>query len=196
MTSPYNFIVTPEEDKRFNNTVGGVIVNVWLSHEDGRHINRIGVVDNAPIYNNTSAKEGDTVLVQHNTFRNWLGNAGNMQFGSLLDEGKYFCPPSHIFAYYDGEEWYSTNDWIFLTPEVYTHDTTLVVGDALRPDRGTVALPIDPKFDLDYEVGDEVIIKFDQFIPVSIGFMDYYRVRPKDILCINERPRRNKEEAN
>lgn len=191
--SPYNFILEPEDDKRFlNRSEEGLVMNVWLSHEDGRFINRVGNVMKAPLYNTTSAKKGDRVVVQHNTFRNWLGNSGKMMFGSLLDEGKFFCPPDHVFAYESEGEWYSTNEWIFLTPEVYTHDTTLIVGDALRPDRGTIALPIDPRFESEYKVGDEVILKFDKFIPVNIGNEAYYRVRPKDILLLNDRKRSQK----
>lgn len=195
--SPYKFVLEPEDDKRFlNRSEGGLLLNMWLTSDDGRFINRVGNVINSPILNKTSAKEDDKVVVQHHTFRNWIKQGGGINFGSMLDDGKYFCDADSVFAYEKDGEWFSTNGWLFLTPETYTHDTTLIVGDALRPDRGTVALPMDPKFETDYKVGDSVIIKFDMFIPVNIGDKAYYRIRPTDILMHEKRSHNNKTSTN
>lgn len=71
MKSPNYFIITPKDNKRYNNTkkVGDVDLVISNSIEDGHDTNREGVVVETPIGYQGDVKKGDTLIVHHNTFR-------------------------------------------------------------------------------------------------------------------------------
>ena len=71
MRSPYNFIVTPLKNKRYDNIkdIGDVEFITSVSKEDHKTSNRFAKVVALPIHYNGPIKEGDTLLVHHNVFK-------------------------------------------------------------------------------------------------------------------------------
>lgn len=187
ISSIHSFIVTPEEGKVYKNStvIDGkdFILNTHLNGDDKDLLQHIGDVLHSPLNNYTSCKEGDRVFVQHNTFRVWSDQEGNLQHGKILSEGEYFVRPDHVFAFHNGKEWISTNNWIFLHAEPFKHDDVLESRETFRPDRGVIAFEQDPEGnDTTLNVGDNVIFKTGNRVTCTIDGKTYLRVRNKDIL--------------
>ena len=140
------FILKPENDQLINNVTesGLYLHNQMGDEEEGRYLNRVGIVIQVPLNNNTSIKEGDRVIVQHNTFRKWLDYGGDLKHSNVLDDGSYFVDPTLIYAYERDNQWYSTRAWIFIDPSVSKKDGILKSYEEIRPDKGTIAFKQDP----------------------------------------------------
>ena len=70
MRSPYNFIVTPLKDRRYDNIkeIGNTQFITSVSEEDHDSSNRLATVVALPIDYMGPVKIGDTLLVHHNVF--------------------------------------------------------------------------------------------------------------------------------
>lgn len=181
--SAFNFIVTPKDGKLLNDTTeSGIILHTMMGADDGRFLNRLADVEVAPTVNPTSAKDGDKLLVSHNTFRKWQDYGGELYHSNMIEEGKYFVKPSGVYAYNRDGEWFSTNGWIFVDP--VNHEYKKLKGkETLRPDKGTITFKIDPLYDTgEVEVGDFVTFRAGKFVTTIIDGKTYYRIMAKHIL--------------
>ena len=191
-TSIYDFILTPENDVVYKNKIevgdNELILNTHIGVNDKDLLQIQGKVVNAPLYNRLSVKEGDRVIVQHNTFRVWSDRTGQIQHGSILEDGQYFVSNDLIFAYDSGDGWISTGGWVFLKPEEFQKDGVLKSEKTYRPDKGIIAFEQDPYFkDETLQVGDDIHFRTGKRVTTSIDGETYFRVRIKDILLNNDR---------
>lgn len=186
-TSIFNFILEPENNVVYKNTVSvgdkELIMNTHLNGNDKNLLQMQGKVLNAPLYNKTSVRDGYRVHVQHNTFRPWTDQFGEMQHGNIISDGEYFATPDLIHAYNDGDEWYSTNGWIFLKPIMYSKEGDIESLEVPRPDKGVIAFKQDPLVeDTTLNIGDKVTFISGKRVTTTVDGETYMRVRQSDIL--------------
>lgn len=75
MKSPLYFIIRPLRNAEYINKLdSGLIVNTSI--EDHEYTQRMAVVSMTPMNYEGEIKEGDTVILHHNTFRTQLDNQG------------------------------------------------------------------------------------------------------------------------
>ena len=74
MRSPYCFIVTPVDDRRYDNLkdIAGMKFITSVSEEDHTASNRFATVVETPINYNGPIVKGDTLLVHHNVFKFYM----------------------------------------------------------------------------------------------------------------------------
>lgn len=181
--SIHNYIVTPENDKEYNNTTeSGLILNSSINSEDAQYINRIGVVNTIPFHKYSSVKVGDRIVVQHNSFRNTTDMDGILKRGKLLGDGQYFIRPDHVYAYHSNV-WRATSKWVFVIPINHKHDGVLESQEERRPDQGIVAFEQDPLYPKEgISVGDHITFVTGRKVTTVIDGETYYRINYKDIL--------------
>jgi hypothetical protein len=120
MKSPYNFIIKPYNDRRYDNIrkYGDVDFVISSSQEDHTVSNRIGVVVSVPTYYNGPIKSGDHVVVHHNVFKFYYDMKGNQKssWHHLFDD--YFIIESdQLYMYKDPEgDWMSPYPYCFVRP--------------------------------------------------------------------------------
>ena len=83
MKSPTDFIVTPVNNRRYNNTkkIGGIDFIVSSSQEDHKFSNREAIVIETPLGYTGPIKKGDTLLVHHNVFKYYNDMYGRQKSG-------------------------------------------------------------------------------------------------------------------
>ena len=190
-TSIFKFIAEPENGKVYKNSfkIDGkdFVLNTHLDGKDKDLLQCQGVVLHAPLKNPLSVQDGDRIVVQHNTFRVWTDIEGKTNHGTIVNDGEYMIDPSLVYAYNRGKEWYSTGDWIYLTPEKFKMKGIIESRETIRPDRGTVAFKQDAKFeDSTLKVGDKVTFVQGRKVTSTIDGETYLRVRKRDILLTHE----------
>lgn len=194
------FVLRPTGDNAYNDTIDidgkDFKLKNMITHEDGSLINRQAKVINVPIGTLTSAKVGDEVYIQHNTFRHQLGAIGNITMGKMIGDGNYFLNDKEVFAYNDGSEWKSTNSWIFLEPIKFIKGGAFTSHEVLRPDKGVIAFSQDPRWrDDTLEVNDLVTFREGKRVTSEIDGKTYFRIRQRDILLNHGKSSRDKIES-
>tara|TARA_R110002110_G_scaffold21847_1_gene85971 strand:+ start:2195 stop:2764 length:570 start_codon:yes stop_codon:yes gene_type:complete len=117
--SPFNFIVKPEEGRRYSNTrkVGGIDLIVSTSEEDASASNRKGVVVEVPVGYTGPIKRGDTLLVHHNVFKFYNDIKGRRKSGkSFFRDDLFFVDAEQFFLYKSGGEWHAHDRYCFVKP--------------------------------------------------------------------------------
>ena len=118
MKAPYNFVVTPKNN-RYNNIkqLGEqeLIVNTEIfSHQ---YTSREAIVLALPIAIHTDIKVGDTVIVHHNVFRRWHNVKGiEKNSASYFDEKTYIISEDQIFLYKQDNVWKPIHGYCFVKP--------------------------------------------------------------------------------
>lgn len=113
------YLVTPDGE-RYNNVkkIEGkeIIVNTTMDETDFKHTNRVGIVTGCPRREGI-LKEGDKVIVHHNSFRKWYNVKGNLKdSANFIKEGTFSIGVDQIFAYDRGDGWVSLEDFCFIKP--------------------------------------------------------------------------------
>ena len=108
MKSPYCFIVTPVNDRRYDNQkeIGGVNFITSVSEEDHTASNRFAIVVETPIGYKGPIKKGDTLLVHHNVFKFYNDMKGQRRSGkSFFKDDLFFVDTEQFFMWHDGDKW-------------------------------------------------------------------------------------------
>ena len=119
MRSPYLFITTPLDNKRYNNTkkIGDVDFIISSSEENHEASNRFAEVVATPITYNGPIKPGHKILVHHNVFKFYNDMQGRRKSGkSFFMENKFFIEPDQFYMYHDGKEWNTHGKYCFVKP--------------------------------------------------------------------------------
>lgn len=120
MRSLHCFIVEPKDGKRYDNTkeLGGKEFVTSSSQEDHAVTNRIAVVGKIPIIYNGPIKEGDEIIVHHNTFRIYHDMKGREKSSaSHLFDNKFMIQQSELYAYRTlGKDWKAVAPFCFVEP--------------------------------------------------------------------------------
>tara|TARA_R110000868_G_scaffold77684_1_gene222303 strand:- start:2554 stop:3117 length:564 start_codon:yes stop_codon:yes gene_type:complete len=158
MKSPFYFMVTPVDGRRYNNTknLSGTDIVVSTSEEDHKFSNRFAEVIETPLGYNGPIETGDTLLVHHNAFKFYNDIKGNRRSGkSFFKDDIFFIETEQFFLYKKGAEWHTYDRYCFVAPipsvDYYIKKTFLN-----EPLRGIMRYPNDYLISQGVSAGDHI----------------------------------------
>ena len=119
MKSPTQFIVSPINKKRYNNSkqIGGKDIIISTSQEDFKFSNREGEVIEVPLNYKGEIKKGDTLLVHHNVFKYYYDMKGRQRSGkSFLKDDYFLIDEEQFFLYKKNNKWHTHDRYCFVKP--------------------------------------------------------------------------------
>jgi|TARA_R100000664_G_C2737941_1_gene126980 hypothetical protein len=119
MKSPSQFIVSPLNKRRYNNSkkIGGKDIIVSTSQEDVSFSNREAEVIELPLNYKGEIKKGDTLLVHHNVFKYYYDMRGRQKSGkSFLKDDYFLVDMEQFFLYKQNNEWKTYGRYCFVKP--------------------------------------------------------------------------------
>jgi hypothetical protein len=119
MKSPFAFIVTPIEGKRYSNTkqVGGIDLIISTSTEDHQYSQREAKVVELPLDYKGPIQVGDFLLVHHNVFKYYNDIKGKQQSGkSYFKDNLFFVENEQYYAYKNNDVWNAVDRYCFVEP--------------------------------------------------------------------------------
>ena len=119
MKSLTQFIVTPINDRRYNNSkkIGGKDIIISTSQEDFTASNREAKVIECPVNYNGDVRKGDILLVHHNVFKYYYDMRGRQKSGKSFLKDNYFLVDSEqFFLYKRNNKWHTYNRYCFVKP--------------------------------------------------------------------------------
>ena len=140
MRSPFSFIVTPVNDRRYDNVtdIGGVEFITSVSQEDHTSSNRFAEVVSVPLNYKGEIKKGDTLLVHHNVFKFYNDMYGRIKSGkSFFKENLFFIDDDQFFLYKRKDIWKSHGKYCFIKP-LLVEDSYLKKSSKYEPLKGTI----------------------------------------------------------
>ena len=119
MRTVYDFLVSPVDNNRYNNTkkVGDkeLILNTEVFNH--QHVNREAVVISTPCAYKTDIKVGDKVIVHHNVFRRTHNMKGlEVNSRSYYKQNQYFISPEQMYMHNSDGSWKALPGWCFVKP--------------------------------------------------------------------------------
>lgn len=185
MKSPYNFIVKPLGDT-YNNTkdISGVKLVINTSMESAKHVNRIGIVAETPIYYNGDILPGDKVIIHHNVFRKYYDMKGRQTHSpEYFSDGVYIINPDRIYMYNRDDEWKSNDDYCFIRPIDRVQDSLLHSTDKEESHKGVLVYPSKYQSEkLGLNKGDVIAFKKNSEYAFDIEDEKLYRMRETDVV--------------
>lgn len=186
MRSPYNFIVTPFKDRRYDNTkkIGDTEFITSVSEEDHESSNRLATVVSLPIDYNGPVKEGDTLLVHHNVFKFYNDMKGIQQSGrSFLKDNLFLIDYEQFFLYKQKNQWRAYGKYCFVKPAPLK-DSYIFKGGNEEPLFGTIKYINQELLDLGVKVGDKISFTPDSEYPFTVDDEKLYRMFTNNITMI------------
>ncbi len=119
MQSPFQFIVKPCNNKRYENTkkIGDIDFVVSSSEEDHKASNRYAEVISTPIDYKGEIEKGDILLVHHNVFKYYNDIKGRRKSGkSFFKDNLFFLDNDQYFMYKKNGEWNAHDRYCFISP--------------------------------------------------------------------------------
>lgn len=121
MVSPFDFIIRPKDDTKYNREkkIGDKTLITSTSIENAKDVNRFGIVVEVPLSYNGDIKIGDEVVIHHNIFRDYYGYDGKIKHSaSYLFDNLYLVDESQIYLYKgsDDSDWKTNLDYCFVKP--------------------------------------------------------------------------------
>ena len=178
MRSPHQFIVTPINGKRYNNTkeVGGVDLIVSTSEEDYRFSNRDAEVVATPLSYSGPIKKGDTLLVHHNVFKFYNDMKGRRQSGkSFLKEDLFLVDADQFYMYKKDGVWNTYDRYCFVKPSA-VEDSHIFKPFSEEPLVGEVVYPNEYLLSKGVKAGDVISFKPDSEYEFNIDGEKLYRM--------------------
>jgi len=178
MKSIYQFIVSPVNNKRYNNTkkVGDVDLVISTSEENHTTSNREATVIETPINYKGPIEKGDTLLVHHNVFKFYNDMYGKRQSGrSFLKENVFLIDSEQFFAYKKDGEWNGYDRYCFLKP-VPVEESYIYKPFSTEPLMGEVVIINQGLKDKGVKVGDKVCYKPNQEYQFKVDDQTLYRL--------------------
>ncbi len=186
MRSPYNFIVTPSQDRRYSNIkdIGDTEFITSVSEEDHESSNRFATVVSLPINYNGPIKEGDTLLVHHNVFKFYNDIKGRQKSGrSFLKDNLFLIDYEQFFLYKQDNEWKAYGKYCFIKPAPL-QESYIFKGGNEEPLFGTIKYINQELLDLGVNVGDKISFTPDSEYPFTIDDEKLYRMFTNNITMI------------
>ena len=119
MKSPFCFIVTPYNNRRYDNIkyYGEQKFFTSTSEEDHTVSTRFATVVETPINYIGEVKKGDTLVVHHNVFKYYNDIYGRQKSGrSWLKDDLFLVDPEQFYLYKQNDEWKSHGKYCFIKP--------------------------------------------------------------------------------
>ena len=167
MKSPYSFIVSPKNGRRYDNIkkYGNKNFITSSSEEDHSSSNRFAVVVSTPINYNGPIKKGDTLLVHHNVFKFYNDMYGNRKSGKSKSE------------------WIGHDKYCFIKP-LESKDGYLKKSSKYEPLTGTVKYINQDLLDKGVKVGDVVLYQPDSEYEFLVDDELLYRMFTDNITVV------------
>ena len=159
MKSPNQFIVTPVNDRRYDNTkaIAGTDLILNTSEESASFSNREAKVISTPIYYKGPVKEGDTILVHHNVFKFYNDMYGRRQSGkSYLQENLFLVDYDQFFLYKHKDKWIGHDKYCFVKPSKIK-ESFIKKSGSIEPLVGTIKYINKELINLGLKEGDEIV---------------------------------------
>lgn len=185
MKSTFYFLVTPVDGKEFS-FVGKEGLILSSNIEDYKSTQRLAKVVGLCGVDDMGLKEGDIVVVHHNTFRSYYDMKGRTKKSANFVKDKiYYVEPERIYMYIrDGEE-KVFGQYSFVKPVKKESEGFQVSTRIEKELVGEVAL-IDDWFSREFSVntGDFITFTRDSEYEFKINDEKYYRVPTKNIVAV------------
>lgn len=185
MKSPFYFIVTPYNGRRYDNVKntkeGELITSV--SEDDYTSSNRFAVVSSTPIGYSGDIKEGDILLVHHNVFKFYYDMRGVRRSDrSFFKDDIFFVDKDQFFLYKkpDGE-WKTHDRYCFVKgiPPVKSHIMSFSREESLM---GEMIYPNDKMLNMGVKRGDIVAFPPKSTYEFRIDGQILYRVYDSHVI--------------
>ncbi len=122
-----SFVISPLNGEKFINTkeVNGKTLIINTSIENAKDVNRFAVVKSIPLNYNGNVKVGDTILVQHNVFRDYYDAQGLIRTSDWhIKDDLYYVQPELAYMIIRGDEKIAIDDFCFIKP-IFSEDRLL-----------------------------------------------------------------------
>ena len=185
MKSPYNFIVTPLNNRRYDNVknVSGVDLITSVSQEDHISSNRLAKVISLPINYKGPVEEGDTLLVHHNVFKFYYDMQGRQKSGrSFLKDNLFLIDNEQFFLYKRDDNWMAHSKYCFIKPIQAKDSAYFKTGE--EPLIGIVKYINKELLNLGVSVGDEISFTPDSEYEFTVDDEKLYRMLTNNITMI------------
>lgn len=178
MKSPYCFIVTPVDDRRYDNIkeISGINFITSVSEEDHTASNRFAIVVETPINYNGPIKKGDTLLVHHNVFKFYNDMKGRQKSGrSYLKDNLFLVDNDQFFMYKQNNKWNAWGKYCFVKP-VPIKESYIFKPGGEEPLFGVMKYINQELLDLGVKEGDQVSFVPESEYPFFIDGEKLYRM--------------------
>ena len=185
MRSPFNFIVKPYNERRYDNIkkIGEVDFVTSVSKEDHTVANRFGIVQELPLNYTGPIKKGDILLVHHNVFKFYYDMKGREKSGrSFFKDDLFFVDSSQFFLYKHKNQWHAYDKYCFVKP-VSAKDS-LIKKNGEEPLVGIMKYINKDLKQLGVKEGDEISFQPDSEYPITIEGEKLYRMYTENITLI------------
>lgn len=186
MRSPYCFIVTPVDGRRYDNmkAMGDVNFITSVSEEDHTVSNRFAIVKETPISYNGPIKKGDTLLVHHNVFKFYNDIKGRQKSGrSYLKDDLFLVDPDQFFMYKQNNNWHAWGKYCFVKP-IPIKDSYIFKPGGEEPLFGVMKYINKELKDLGVKKGDEISFVPGSEYPFIVDGEKLYRMFTSQITLI------------
>jgi len=186
MQSPYNFIVTPINNRRYDNTknINGIDFITSTSQEDHKTSNRFAEVISLPIDYKGEVKIGDILLVHHNVFKFYYDMYGREKSGrSFLKDNLFLIDSDQFFLYKQNGEWNAHSKYCFIKP-IELEKSYIYKGGNEEPLIGTVRYINKELKDLGVKEGDKISFTPDSEYEFNVEGEKLYRMFTNNITMI------------
>lgn len=191
MQSPNQFIVTPANNRRYDNVkkIEGLEIILDASEESASFSNREAVVLSTPINYTGPIVEGDTLLVHHNVFKYYNDMHGRRQSGkSFFKDNKFFIDETQYYMYKNNSKWYAVEPFCFVAPLPAT-ETYIYKPFSDEPLMGVMEYTCSSIEKHGIKKGDIVTFTPDSEYEFRFNEQKLYRIRSKNIIAYE--PTRN-----
>jgi len=186
MKSPYCFIVTPVDDRRYDNIkeISGIKFITSVSEEDHTASNRFAIVVETPIHYSGPIKKGDTLLVHHNVFKFYNDMKGRQKSGrSYLKDNLFLVDNDQFFMYKQNNKWHAWGKYCFVKP-VSIKESYIFKPGGEEPLFGVMKYINEELLDLGVKEGDQVSFVPESEYPFFIDGEKLYRMFTSHITFI------------
>lgn len=186
MRSPYNFIVSPLNNKRYDNTkkIGDKEFITSVSQEDHTVSNRLAKVISTPISYTGEIEPGDVLLVHHNVFKFYYDMQGRQKSGrSYLKDNLFLIDNEQFFLYKKKDTWKAHSKYCFVKPAPLK-DSYIFKGGNEEPLFGTIKYINQELIELGVKEGDEISFTPDSEYEFTIEGEKLYRMFTNNITMI------------
>ncbi len=186
MKSIYQFIVSPVNNKRYNNTkqIGDVDFVISTSEENYTTSNREAKVIETPINYKGPIKKGDILLVHHNVFKFYNDMKGKRQSGrSFLKDNIFLVDDEQFFAYKKNGKWMGYDRYCFVKG-VPVEESYIYKPLTKEPLMGEVVIINENLKSKGVKVGDKVCYKPNQEYEFKVDDEKLYRLFDHSITLV------------
>ena len=178
MRSPFNFIVTPYNNRRYDNIkkIEGIDFITSVSEEDHTASNRFAQVKELPINYTGPVEKGDTLVVHHNVFKFYNDMKGRQKSGrSYFKDDLFFIEPDQFYMFHNGKKWNTHGRYCFTKP-IPVEDSYIYKPFSEEPLMGEIKYSNEYLRSKDINEGDKVCFQPDSEYEFEIEGEKLYRM--------------------